>query len=117
MSTQGLSLTSLPLSRIPGVAIVLVVLCAIFGVLSPGFTTPANIANILEFEKRYPEIKLSDYIYGALAFNPDAKAQYDSIMEFPPFLEEIDKFDAAFFNISPREANCRKQMRQRSNFR
>ena len=47
MSTQGLSLRSLPLSRVPGVAIVLMVLCAIFGVLSPGFTTPANIANIL----------------------------------------------------------------------
>ncbi len=43
------------------------------------------------FEKRFPEVKYNDYIYGALAFSPDAKAQYDSIMEFPPFLEEIDK--------------------------
>jgi len=34
-------------ARVPGVAIVLVVLCAIFGFTSPGFTTPANIANIL----------------------------------------------------------------------
>ena len=42
MSAQGLSLRSLPLSRAPGVAIVLVVLCAIFGVLSPGFTTRAE---------------------------------------------------------------------------
>ena len=47
MSTVGLSLAASPLSRVPGVAIVLVVLCAIFGVLSPGFTTPANISNIL----------------------------------------------------------------------
>ena len=50
-----------------------------------------RMALIHLYERRYPEIKLSDYIYGALAFNPDAKAQYDSIMEFPPFLEEVDK--------------------------
>ncbi len=33
--------------RIPGVAMVLIVLCAVFGATSHGFTTPANIANIL----------------------------------------------------------------------
>ncbi len=43
------------------------------------------------FEKRFPEVKFNDYIYGALAFSADAKAQYDSIMEFPPFLEVLDK--------------------------
>jgi len=47
MSAQAASPTLPLLSRVPGVAIVLVVLCAIFGALSPGFTTPANIANIL----------------------------------------------------------------------
>ena len=47
MSKRAFSLASLRLNRVPGVAIVLVVLCAIFGVLSPGFTTPANIANVL----------------------------------------------------------------------
>ena len=35
------------LRRVPGVAIVLVVLCAGFGLTSPGFATSANIANIL----------------------------------------------------------------------
>jgi ribose transport system permease protein len=35
------------IARVPGVAIVLVVLCATFGITSPGFSTPANIANIL----------------------------------------------------------------------
>ncbi|HVC12222.1 MAG TPA: sulfur oxidation c-type cytochrome SoxA [Burkholderiales bacterium] len=43
------------------------------------------------FEKRFPEVKFNDYIYGALAFSADAKAQYDSIMEFPPFLEVLDQ--------------------------
>ena len=47
MSTHGFSLAALPIARVPGVAIVLVVLCAGFGLTSPGFATPANISNIL----------------------------------------------------------------------
>jgi ribose transport system permease protein len=47
MSPRGFSLASLPIARLPGVAIVLVGLCAGFGLTSPGFATPANIANIL----------------------------------------------------------------------
>jgi ribose transport system permease protein len=35
------------LARVPGVALVLIVLCAGFGVASAGFATPTNIANIL----------------------------------------------------------------------
>lgn len=42
-----LSTASLSIARIPGVAIVLGVLCVTFGVMSPGFLSPANIANIL----------------------------------------------------------------------
>jgi sulfur-oxidizing protein SoxA len=41
------------------------------------------------FENKYPDIKIKDYIYGALAFDPDAMSQYNSIMEFPPFLDEV----------------------------
>jgi ribose transport system permease protein len=47
MSTRRLSLAAISTGRVPGVAIVLVALCAVFGLTSPGFTTPANIANIL----------------------------------------------------------------------
>ena len=43
------------------------------------------------FKNKYPDIKIEDYVYGALAFDPDSKAQYDSIMEFPPYLSELDK--------------------------
>ena len=43
------------------------------------------------FKTKYPDIKVEDYIYGALAFDPDAKAQYSSIMEFPPYSAEMDK--------------------------
>jgi sulfur-oxidizing protein SoxA len=38
-----------------------------------------------------PDVKFDDYIYGALALSPDAKSQYDSIMEFPPFYATVDK--------------------------
>ncbi|MFZ5555775.1 MAG: sulfur oxidation c-type cytochrome SoxA [Pseudomonadota bacterium] len=42
------------------------------------------------FNKKFPNLKYEDYIFGALALNPDAKTQYDTIMEFPPFLNELD---------------------------
>jgi ribose transport system permease protein len=47
MIAHKLNLDSGTIARVPGVAIVLGVLCVFFGVTSPGFTTPANIANIL----------------------------------------------------------------------
>ena len=42
------------------------------------------------FTSKYPNVKIDDYVYGALAFDPDSKAQYDAIMEFPPFDSQID---------------------------
>lgn len=43
------------------------------------------------YTSKYPNIKIEDYVYGALAFDPDSKAQYDAIMEFPPFESDLDK--------------------------
>ncbi|AAZ96517.1 sulfur oxidation protein [Thiobacillus denitrificans ATCC 25259] len=42
------------------------------------------------YTSKYPNIKLEDYVYGALAFDADSKAQYEAIMEFPPFEAEIE---------------------------
>lgn len=42
------------------------------------------------FTAKYPNVKIEDYVYGALAFDPDSKEQYDAIMEFPPFESQID---------------------------
>lgn len=42
------------------------------------------------YTEKYPDVKLDDYVYGALAFDPDSKAQYDAIMEFPPFMSQVD---------------------------
>jgi len=43
------------------------------------------------YQQVFPDIKFENYIYGALAMNPDAKAQYDSFMEFPPYSIDLDK--------------------------
>lgn len=41
------------------------------------------------YKQTFPNIKFEDYIYGALAMNPEAKEQYDSMMEFPPFAADV----------------------------
>jgi L-cysteine S-thiosulfotransferase len=43
------------------------------------------------FQQRFTGIALDDYIHGAMIANPDGKAQYDKIMEFPPFLGDIER--------------------------
>ncbi|MBU1664098.1 MAG: sulfur oxidation c-type cytochrome SoxA, partial [Gammaproteobacteria bacterium] len=43
------------------------------------------------FKNKFPDLKQEDYILSALAFDPDAKYQYNSIMEFPPYATELDK--------------------------
>ena len=54
------------------------------------------------FTDKYPNVKLEDYVYGALAFDADSKAQYDAIMEFPPFDSDIEQsrklFETPFKN-------------------
>jgi len=48
-------------------------------------------ALIAHYKETLPNIKFNDYIYGALAMNPDAKSQYDDIMAFPPYAIDLDK--------------------------
>ncbi len=42
------------------------------------------------YMSKFPNVKVEDYVYGALALDADSKAQYDAIMEFPPFDSQID---------------------------
>ncbi len=42
------------------------------------------------YKKKFPDRPLSDYVFGALMLSEDAKQQYDSIMEFPPFSPTIE---------------------------
>ena len=43
------------------------------------------------FTAKFPAIPLDNYVYGSLAFDPDSMAQYNSIMDFPPFGSAIDQ--------------------------
>ncbi|MFZ5524436.1 MAG: sulfur oxidation c-type cytochrome SoxA [Pseudomonadota bacterium] len=46
---------------------------------------------IKQYQQTFPDIKFENYIYGALAMNPDARSQYDEIMAFPPYSIDLDK--------------------------
>jgi len=48
-------------------------------------------ALINEYKQILPDIKFENYIYGALAMNPDAMSQYNSFMEFPSYSIDLDK--------------------------
>jgi len=48
-------------------------------------------ALIKQYQQTFPDIKFENYIYGALAMNPDAKSQYDTFMEFPSYSIDLDK--------------------------
>ena len=41
------------------------------------------------YKSAFPNIKFENYIYGALALNPEAKEQYDNMMEFPSFAIDV----------------------------
>ena len=51
---------------------------------------------------RFPGVPLEEYVYGAMIANPDAKRQYEQIMEFPPFMSDIEQgkkiWDMPFHN-------------------
>jgi sulfur-oxidizing protein SoxA len=42
------------------------------------------------FKNKFPNAKFEDYVNGAFIFSPDALAQYNSIMEFPPFITVVE---------------------------
>jgi sulfur-oxidizing protein SoxA len=68
-----------------------------------------RLNHVQAVQQKYPDIKFEDYVYGALAFSPDAKAQYENMMAFPPFESEIDKGRQLWetpFNNGKRYADC-----------
>jgi sulfur-oxidizing protein SoxA len=54
-----------------------------------GLPEEDRIALLNYYKQVLPDIKFEDYIYGSLAMNPEAKEQYDSMMEFPPFTADV----------------------------
>ena len=49
-----------------------------------------RLSIIALYQKKFPDRPLNDYVFGALMLSEDARQQYDSIMEFPPFSPVID---------------------------
>ncbi|MEO8157357.1 MAG: sulfur oxidation c-type cytochrome SoxA [Betaproteobacteria bacterium] len=43
------------------------------------------------YRDQFPTLPLENYVNGALMLSIDAKSQFDSIMEFPPFQDDIDR--------------------------
>ena len=50
-----------------------------------------RLAFVKLYQKKFPNKPLEDYVYGALMLSEDAKQQYDSIMEWPPFSAVIEQ--------------------------
>ena len=48
------------------------------------------------FAEKFNTSKPEDYVYGALMLDPDAKSQYDAIMEFPPYTSMLEKGEKLF---------------------
>lgn len=67
----------------------------LLALVSIGLLTGSNITlanpqqdrqqTLENFKKKFPKVTFDDYIYGALSFDADSMAQYNSIMEFPPY--------------------------------
>lgn len=64
-------------------------LCAV----TPASAGPEEdrLAMVEHYKKQFPSIPSDEFIFGALAFDKDAKSQYNAIMEFPPYTSEMDK--------------------------
>lgn len=75
------------------VTVAMITALTLGGAFGPAYATPEqDRKQILElYKNKFPNLKFNDYVYGALALSPDAKAQYDSIMTFPPFANEVDR--------------------------
>ena len=48
-------------------------------------------AFIALYRGKFPGVPLENYVDGALMLSIDAKTQFDSIMEFPPFQGDVDR--------------------------
>jgi sulfur-oxidizing protein SoxA len=65
---------------------------ALAGLCAAASSTPEQDRQrlISFFTDRFPGVALDDYVYGAMIASADARAQYEQIMEFPPFLNDIE---------------------------
>ena len=74
------------------IAHTLALFCGLLAVASPALAGPEEdrLAMVKHFKDSYPKMDQATFIHGALAFNQDALNQYKSIMEFPPYMEDLE---------------------------
>ncbi len=48
------------------------------------------------FKKMHPDVKFEDLRFGSYNFSADKKSQWESIKEFPPYLDHIDEGEALY---------------------
>ncbi len=78
----------------PGLLRHLLLTALVCGIMiAPALADPESdrLAILALFKQKFPDIPLEAYVDGALMLSADAKSQFDSIMEFPPFQGDIDK--------------------------
>ena len=82
----------MPLPRIKFLRPLLAVTLAAACISGPAHASPEQdrAAFIALYHDKFPAAALEDYVNGALMLSADARAQFDSIMEFPPFQGDID---------------------------
>lgn len=70
-----------------------VLACLFLGASFAAIAGPADDRKALleHYKQRLPGVKFEDYVLGALALNKDALDQYESIMIFPPFVNDVDE--------------------------
>jgi len=88
LPADGFPRTRRPLARLAltACAVALAGLCA-----AASSTPEQDRQRLVEFfAGRFPGVALEDYVYGAMIASADARAQYEQIMEFPPFLNDIE---------------------------
>ncbi|WP_325328729.1 sulfur oxidation c-type cytochrome SoxA [Sulfuricella sp.] len=66
--------------------------CLFLGASLAASAGPADDRKALSehYKQHLPGVKFEDYVLGALALNKDALDQYESIMIFPPFVNDVD---------------------------
>jgi sulfur-oxidizing protein SoxA len=70
----------------------------------PAFASPEKdrTAMLAFFSERFVDVPLREYVHGSMMLSDDARMQYDSIMDFPPFQGDIDRgqkiWEAPFAN-------------------
>ena len=62
--------------------------CACSALASPEKDRAAMLAF---FSERFVDVPLQEYIHGSMMLSDDARMQYESIMDFPPFQGDIDR--------------------------